>query len=229
MRFSFSRLHIVRCIFVFAALVLAAPLSAAHAQQAIDPTTVADAYGDLSVFILNVAAGLDGTPRSPDDERLFHDAFAETLLSAWPSLGPDDQATLGQLPRLRSTVRAAWPRLTEEERDQIAEQWRPMVQSELAGVPCQTYDALARAYLLPGGDSATIAANRDHLVECWKQHPELARGENGEDLSVERQRQDASDGDTAYRGMMNAEVTNYAGTMNMLSIMSGDPYRWTVR
>jgi hypothetical protein len=92
------------------------------------------------------------------------------------------------------------------------------------------YDALARAYLIPGGDPATVKANGDHLVHCWNQYPELARGRNGEDLYAQRQQQQSSAGsDAIYRGMMNAEVTNYAGTMNMISIMSGDPYRWTVK
>jgi hypothetical protein len=33
----------------------------------------------------------------------------------------------------------------------------------------------------------------------------------------------------AYVGLSNALTTAHAGTMNMISIMSGDPYRWTVK
>jgi hypothetical protein len=32
-----------------------------------------------------------------------------------------------------------------------------------------------------------------------------------------------------FVSMMNAQTVQHAGTMNMISIMSGDPYRWTVK
>lgn len=35
--------------------------------------------------------------------------------------------------------------------------------------------------------------------------------------------------DTVYVGLINTGTMQHAGTMNMLSIMSGDPYRWTVK
>jgi hypothetical protein len=59
----------------------------------------------------------------------------------------------------------------------------------------------------------------------------LACGQNGEDLAAQRQQQQGSamGSDATYRGLMNAEVTQHAGTMNMISIMGGDPYRWTVK
>jgi len=253
MTMSHIVLKLIRPVVVFGALVLSTPSAPVHAQtdqtppqddaagidvrqggsvpspSTADGSTVADAYGDLSVFILNVAAGLDGTPKNPQAEQLFHDAFAQQLLAAWPAMNADDQTALGQLPQMRAVIRTSWPSLPDDQRAQIAEQWRQMVQSQLSGVPCPLYDALARAYLLPGGDSQTVAANRDRLVQCWNQFPELARGQNGEDLSAQRQQQRSSSGDTIYRGLMNAEVTGYAGSMNMLSIMSGDPYRWTVK
>jgi hypothetical protein len=214
------------------AVSTAAPaLAQSDTPATIDPAAVADAYGTLSVFILNVAAGLDGVPKDPQGEQVFHDAFAQQMLTAFASMGPQDQQSLGQLPDLRTAVLTAWPQLPDAQRASIAEQWRQSVQSELPGVPCPMYDALARAYLIPGGDAATVKANGDHLVQCWNQYPELARGRNGEDLNAQRQQQQRSSAgnDTIYRGLMNAEVTNYAGTMNMISIMSGDPYRWTVK
>jgi hypothetical protein len=196
-----------------------------------DPAAIADAYGTLSVFILDVAAGLDGVPKDPQGEQVFHDAFAQQMLTAFGDLDSEDQQGLAQLPNLRAAVLTAWPQLPDSQRSAIAEEWRQSVQSELAGVPCPMYDALARAYLIPGGDAATVKANGDHLVQCWNQYPELARGRNGEDLNAQRQQQQRSSAgnDAIYRGLMNAEVTNYAGTMNMISIMSGDPYRWTVK
>src|ERR1700687_2951818 len=56
-----------------------------------DPQTTASAYGDLSVFILNVAAGNDGVPRQPEAEQTFRDVFAQPVLAAYTSLSPDDQ------------------------------------------------------------------------------------------------------------------------------------------
>jgi len=200
-----------------------------NVPSAPDGAATADAYGDLSVFILNVAAGLDGVPRNPEAEQAFHDAFAQQLADALPGLDPSDQQALAQLPQLQAAVRTGWGGLPAAQRAAIAEQWRQGVQSELASVPCPLYDALARAYLLPGGDAATVASNRNHLVQCWNDNPELARGQDGHDLAAERNRQATSDGSSVYRGLMNAEVTRYAGTMNMLSIMGGDPYRWTVK
>jgi hypothetical protein len=230
-----DRPRAIRILLVAAALGLtlstAAPAFAqSDAPTSVDPAAVADAYGTLSVFILNVAAGLDGVPRDPQGEQVFHDAFAQQMLTAFAGLNTQDQQSLAQLPGLRTAVLTAWPQLPDSQRSAIAEQWRQSVQSDLPGVPCPMYDALARAYLIPGGDAATVKANGDRLVQCWNQYPELARGRNGEDLYAQRQQQQSAAGsDTIYRGLMNAEVTNYAGTMNMLSIMSGDPYRRTVK
>jgi hypothetical protein len=226
------KLQALRWLGILGALLIlgqSAPVFAQSSPSEFDTGAIAGAYGDLSVFILNVAAGLDGVPKDPQGEQVFHDAFAQQLTSAMSNLDPQDQQALAQLPQLRTTVLSAWPTLPSAQRAAIAEQWRQNVQSQLADVPCPMYDALARAYLLPGGDAATIKANGDRLVQCWNEHPELARGRNGEDLAAQRQQNASAGNDTIYRGLMNAEVTSYAGTMNMMSIMSGDPYRWTVK
>jgi hypothetical protein len=195
-----------------------------------DVPAIAQAYGELSVFVLDVAAGHDGTPRDAAAEQAFAAAFAQQLAASYPSLAPDQQQALGGLPALRARLRQAWPTLPPEPRRQLQQQWADAVRAALPGVPCDAYDARARAYLLPA-DPAHDQELVDRLVRCWDEHPELAKGRDGRDRAAERaRRQAASGGDhAAFVGLMNAETTRHAGTMNMLSIMSGDGYRRSVK
>ena len=95
-------MQLVRLLLVFAAFGLSVGVMPAQAQSdsptPVDSVAIADAYGDLSLFILNVAAGLDGVPKDPQAEQLFHDAFAEQLASALPDLDLSDQQALAELP-----------------------------------------------------------------------------------------------------------------------------------
>jgi hypothetical protein len=99
----------------------------------VDVDAISEKYGDLSIFILNVAAGLDGVPEEPQAEQVFRDAFAQQMAATLPSLDPSDQQALAQPPQLRSAVQSASNCLPETQRAQIAEQWRQSVQSELPG------------------------------------------------------------------------------------------------
>jgi hypothetical protein len=191
---------------------------------------IAAAYGDLSVFVLNVAAGHDGQPRDPAGEQAFATAFGQQVLAAYPGLAPEQQASLAELPTLDAQLRQLWPTLPVDQRRAVQQQFAAGVEANLSQVPCDVYDALARAYLLPS-DPAHDQEMVDHLVQCWREHPELAKSRDGRDLAAERaQRQAGGDGNhEVFVGLMNAQTTQHAGTMNMLSIMSGDPYRWTVK
>lgn len=195
-----------------------------------DVPAIAAAYGDLSVFVLNVAAGHDGQPRDPDAEQAFAGAFAQHVLGLYPNLGAEQQQSLAELPALDAELHQLWPTLPLDQRRSLQQQFAAGVEASLPDIPCDVYDALARAYLLPS-DPAHDEEMVDHLVQCWNQHPELAKSRDGRDLAAERaQRQSGGvDSHQVFVGMMNAQTTQHAGTMNMISIMSGDPYRWTVK
>jgi hypothetical protein len=212
--------------FAASALVLAAQV--APANEVVDPASIAQAYGDLSVFVLNVAAGNDGTPRDPAAEQAVANAFAAQFFEAYS--GTDAPGDFAQLPQLRTALREVWATLPPEQRATMRDQWAAGVQASLPSVPCPAFDALARAYLLPAYGSYKDV-NGERLVQCWNEHPELAKSRVGRDLAAERARmQQSAGGDhAAYVALMNAETTRYAGTMNMISIMSGDPYRWSVK
>jgi hypothetical protein len=214
--------------FATSALVLAAQI--APASEVVDASSIAQAYGELSVFVLNVAAGNDGNPRDPAAEQSVAGVLAAQLFDAYPSLDAETQASFAQLPQLRTALRQVWPTLPPEQRAAARDEWAIGVQNSLPSVPCAAFDALARAYLLPAYGTYK-EVNGDRLVQCWNEHPELAKSRDGRDLAAERARiQQSAGGDHAtYVGLMNAETTRYAGTMNMISIMSGDPYRWSVK
>jgi hypothetical protein len=214
--------------FATTALVLAAQI--APPSEVVDAPSIAQAYGEVSVFVLNVAAGLDGHPRDAAAEQAVANTFAQQMFEAYPTLDAETQANFAQLPQLRTALRQVWPTMTPEQRTEVRDQWAAGVQASLPSLPCAAFDTLARAYLLPAYGSYK-EVNGDRLVQCWNEHPELARSRDGRDLAAERARmQQSAGGDHAtYVGLMNAETTRYAGTMNMISIMSGDPYRWSVK
>ena len=198
-----------------------------------DVQAIAQAYGELSVFVLNVAAGHDGQPRDPAGEQAFANAFAQQMLAAYPSLPADEQQALADLPVLRTQLRQVWPTLPVEQRQMLQQQFAAGVESSLPDMPCDVYDALARAYLLPA-DPAQDQAMVDHLVQCWREHPELAKSRDGRDLAPEMARRQAGatggvSSHEAYVGLSNALTTQHAATMNMWETFSGSPYRYVVK
>ena len=173
-----------------------------------DPQTMASAYGDLSVSILNVAAGNDGVPRQPEAEQTFRDVFAQPVLAAYTSLSPDDQQGLTQRQRLA-----------------VRDQWAAAVQSQVANAPCELFDAMARAQLLPSFGQYK-QPNLDRLVACWNEYPELATDRQGNALS---RGQGGAGNHAAFIGLMNANTLNFAAGMNIASNIGGGAYSFTVR
>src|SRR5262245_48852217 len=134
---------------IYAAQVAADPLNTPQGGGLPDVSAIAQAYGELSVFVLNVAAGNDGRPRDPVGEQAFTDAFAQHVLAAYPGLGPERQQALSELPALRAELRQLWPTMPSEQRQAVQQEFAAGVEAGLSEVPCDVYDALARAYLLP--------------------------------------------------------------------------------
>ena len=136
-----------------------------HAAPGPDALAIAQAYGELSVFILDVAAGHDGKPRSPAREKGLANAFARQMLSAYPSLSVDQQQAAAELPSLRDQVQQVWPTLPVYQRNQLQQQWATVVEDTLSSAPCTVFYRLARAYLMPADDYWQRTNERS--VQCW--------------------------------------------------------------
>ena len=153
-----------------ATLLLTAQATPLHAAQS--PEAIAQAYGQLSVFVLDVAAGHDGQPRNPAGERAFQRLFAEQLLLVYPELDADGQQALMVLPRTRDHLAQTWPQLPIAQRRAIAQDWAAGLEPLLAEMPCELYVALERAELVPSGPYEQV--NTAQLFACWDANPALA-------------------------------------------------------
>ena len=190
-----------------------------------DAGSLAAAYGDLSVFVLNVAAGNDGVPQQPEAEQAFKEVFAQPVAAAYPSLSADDQQSLAQLAVLDAQLHQAWPSLPVQQRLAARDQWAATVQSQMAGAPCELFDALARAQLLPSFGQYQ-QPNLDRLLQCWNEHPELATDRQGNALP---RGQRGTGSHAAFVGLMNANTMSYAASMNIASNIGGGAYSYTVK
>ena len=180
-----------------------------------DPDAIAWAYGDLSVFILNVAAGNDGIPQQPDREQAFAELFAQQFASSYGQLAPAVQQTYAELPATSTELRQAWPSLPLPQRLALRDQWAASVQPTVANAPCELFDAMVRAQLVPSFEQYK-PTNVARLQQCWRQHPELTQD------AQERAGASGSTGGTGdhatYVGMMNANILSYTAGMNIASM-----------
>jgi hypothetical protein len=186
-----------------------------------DPRTVADAYGSLSVFILNVAAGNDGESLQPDGEDAFKELFAQQVVDAYPSLSADDRQSLAVLAGIDLLLHQEWPTLPVEQRNSVRDEWAAHVQNMVADAPCELFDALARAQLLPSFGSYK-QTNINRLRQCWHDQPELTH-DSQERASAESYANGGSDAYTGgshstFMSMMNAGAYRYAASMNIASM-----------
>jgi hypothetical protein len=203
----------------------AMPAAAQSAPAEFDAQTVAAAYGDLSVFILNVAAGNGGQPQKPEREDAFRQAFAEQFAGQYAGLGPDDQQALAGLPLLDVQVHQVWPSLPAEQRRAFRDRWAAAVQDMVSSAPCDLFDALARAQLLPSFDQYK-QTNVNHLLQCWHDHPELTQ-DSQERASAQGYAGGASSGGdhATYMAMFNANMLSFTAGMNTAS-MGTATYTW---
>jgi hypothetical protein len=187
----------------------------------IDAQTAGAAYGDLSVFILNVAAGNDGVPQQPEGEQAFKRLFGDPVVAAFPSLGAQDQQSLAQLAMLDTQLRQVWAAIPDDQRTALRDQWAESVQEMVGNSECELFDAMARAQLLPSfGQYKQTNINR--LLDCWHQHPELTRDEQ-ERQSAEGH---ASGGvamggggsHSTFMSMLNSNMYRYTASMNIASM-----------
>jgi hypothetical protein len=207
---------------VFAAL-LALATSPAFAAPESDARSVGLAYGDLTVFILNVAAGNDGTTYNAPAEDAVRQGLADPVAAAYGSLASDDQQALLQLATVDAQLRQLWPSLPDTTRGALRDQWAAQVQQIAVNMSCADFDAMARARLLPSfGQYRDI--NVQHLRDCWRQNPELAPSVQAGPSSA------PTTGDHgAFVAMMNANMMNFAANMNIASNIGGGDWTYTVK
>ncbi len=79
----------------------------------------ADAYAEVLAFVINEVAG--GEPVAAD--QAFRDAFAEALVTGYPSFEPSQQEQLAKMPLYWAVTRVAWPMLPEAERARYRADW----------------------------------------------------------------------------------------------------------
>jgi hypothetical protein len=206
-----------------AVVALGATPAFAAGGQNLDAQTVSLAYGDLMVFILNVAAGNDGTTyNAPAEDAVRHD-LAQPIAAAYATLSPDDQQSLGQLAVFDAQLRTVWSSLPDAQRGALRDQWAAQIQPMAMNLSCADFDSMARARLLPSFGQYKDP-NVQHLRDCWRQHPELASAdERGPSSS-------GSSGDHGtFVAMMNANMMNYAANMNIASNIGGGEWSYTVK
>jgi hypothetical protein len=217
-------------LLVLASLLLAAvqPGLAQPVSAQADPQAIATAYGDLAVFILNVAAGNGTESPKPERQQVFRQAFAEQFAAMYPALGPDDQQSLASLPAVDIQIQQLWPSLPADQRQAMRDAWAAPVQNMVAGAPCELFDAMARAQLVPSFD-AYKQPNIDHLLQCWHDHPELTQDSQERASATGYANAGSGSGTTGdhgtYMAMFNANMLSFTAGMNSAS-MGTATYTW---
>jgi len=195
-------------------------VSAGTVSAASDAQAVADAYGDMIVFVLNVAAGNDGEPQKPAGEQTFKAALADQFATRYATLSADDQRALTVLPLIDAQLRDAWPTLPEQQRNSIRDEWAATLQQQAVEMPCDVFDALARAQLLPSyGQYEQPNINR--LRQCWHDNPDLTQDpeERASGANYGSSSAGPSSGShSTYMAMFNANLYSYTASMNIASM-----------
>jgi hypothetical protein len=219
------RLPLIGPLIAAAALLstlFATPALAQENSVDLDAVTAAAAYGDLSVFILNVAAGNDGVPQKPEGEAAFKQLFGEPVADAFSSLSPDDRQALVALGTFDAQLHQAWSSLPDDERTALRDQWAGEVQQMVSNAPCELFDAMARAQLLPSfGQYKQTNINR--LLQCWHDQPELTRDSQERASAVGYANGGAAAPSAAgdhgtFMAMLNANMYRYTASMNIASM-----------
>ena len=183
---------------------------------AADPDEVASAYGALSVFVLNVAAGNDGVTQQPDGEEAFAELFAQQFFNGYLALSAAEQQQYADLPRTVAQLQQVWPRLPLEQRLALRDQWAAAVQPVVANAPCELFIALVRAQLVPSY-GAYKQPNVARVQQCWREHPELTQDAQ-ERAAATGQAGGSTGSASTYTAMFNANMLSYTAGMNIASM-----------
>jgi hypothetical protein len=189
---------------------------------------VAEAYAEVQHFLLGVVATGQARPIEQDFGPTGRDVWVQAIADDYPRYGPEYQRKLTEMPLFRAAIGEAWPALTAAEQTQLRNQWRPVVEAMLAETNCDTFASLARSDLVEPTDA--------HLARYGSCTAPAASPSTGSQARVEARPEDLrlTEDDVrldvnpnAYTFLSNLQTTSHVGSMNMLSIMGGSPYRYT--
>ena len=139
---------------------------------------------------------------------------------AYPSLSPSDRQSLAALVVLDQELHQVWPSIPDDQRTALRDQWAAAVQQQMADAPCELFDGMARAQLLPSFGRYK-QPNINRLLDCWHQHPELTQDEQ------ERRSADghanggvasANGSHSTFMSMLNSKMYRYTASMNIASM-----------
>src|SRR5437868_5581581 len=99
-----------------ASVLLAAQVAPSRAASGSDLPTMAEAYGEYWLFVLNVAAGNDGQSVAPAGEREIVNEFATDVLNAYQAMSVEQRQALAEYPARRDLVQQVWPTLSPSQR-----------------------------------------------------------------------------------------------------------------
>lgn len=188
---------------------------------------VAEAYAEVQYFLLSVVATGEGRRLDQNVGPAGRDVWTRAIDDDYPRYSAQQQQ-MAQMPLFRAAIREAWPALPDAERARLRDQWRPVVQGMLAEVSCGTFVALAQVDLVEptegnlrrfSGCRSPEAAAPAETRPLLQSKPEDVR------LTQDDVRLDYNP--NAYTFLSNLQTTSHVGTMNMISTMSGSPYRYT--
>ena len=202
--------------FVSTVLLLASQAPPIFAAPSTDPAAIAQAYGEMYVFMLNVAAGNDGQMRDPAFDQKLIQVLADEMLTAYPNMSDDQQQSFAGPPDLRDDVWQNWPALPIATRRVIQQQLAAVVQQRLAGVPCNVYIALARAHLVPRGQY--FRANRQRFLQCRNEEAQLAGASN---TGQQTAQPTADEQHQEFVRQWNAQLEHHVFIMNLIGTAFG--------
>lgn len=91
---------------------------------------ISDSFADLFCFILAEAGGKQITADKP-----FKDAWSQLMVQKYAGFTKEAQANTAKMQDLWPAIKAAWPRASEEEKNQLRAQWKQMLATVLPKDP----------------------------------------------------------------------------------------------
>src|SRR5207244_668933 len=93
---------------------------------------MSDAFAELACFMIG-----EVTAKKIDANQGFKEAWAAMMKQKYAGFNAEQQKTLGQIPELWATLRLAWEKAPEPEREKIRAQWKEQLKAFLPHSPEQ--------------------------------------------------------------------------------------------
>ncbi len=160
-----------------ATLLLLSQATPIHAASGPDLPTIAEAYGEYWLFVLNVAAGNDGQSVAPAGEQAVVNKLARFVVNSYRGMNSVKRREFAQYPARRDELYQVWPTLRVSQRSQIQQEWAAEMEPGFLAASCDVVDMLSRAFLVPAGEFSDMNYNR--LLQCWSGQQQSSGGAAG--------------------------------------------------